>query len=720
MKAVTHAARTGRVSVIDAPDPLVHRGAVLIANRRSVISTGTERALLALGRKSLAGKARERPDQVRRVLTHLRRDGWLETSRRVRDRLDETLPLGYSSSGVVLAVGEGVEGVRPGDPVASNAPHATVACVPRHLCAVLPQGVTHEAGAFGVLGAIALNGVRLARVALGETVFVVGLGLVGQLAVALGRASGCRVIATDTDPSRTELASRMGADRAAVGVTATDVLERTRGLGADAVLVAAASEDSAPVRLAAEAVRAKGRIIVVGAVGLELDRRPLYAKEAEVVVACSYGPGRYDPEYEERGHDYPAAHVRWTENRNLEAVLAEMAAGRLDVAPLVTHRFPVAQAREAYALVDDVDSGALAIVLDYPAEDQAPARPARGRAVPADGEIGAAVVGCGSHARHEILPRLRRAPYRPVVALSARGLSAEDARRDHGFAHVASREEELLERDDVDVVFVLTRHDRHADLAARALRAGKHVFVEKPLALSEHELWSLEEAVAGAPERLILAGFNRRFAPATAAVKEHFAGVETPLTVTVRFNAGSLPPAHWTHDPAEGGGRLLGEACHAVDLATHLIGARPVRVHAESIGGPAAPTVTGDHVCLVLRHEDGSLSQVAYFAGGDGAMPKERVEVFGGGRSAVLDDYRAVELWHDGRRTVKRWRRRDKGHGPMLRAWGRALEQGRSSPIPWEELLAVSLATLRATRSLREGVPLAVDRPQPGRGATRD
>jgi predicted dehydrogenase/threonine dehydrogenase-like Zn-dependent dehydrogenase len=712
VKQVVQSYRTGDTALMDVPAPVVKDHCVLIQNAASAISAGTERMIIELARKSLLGKARERPDHVRRVLQKLAQEGFFTTLAQVSAKLDEPLALGYSSAGVVLACGAGVQAFKPGDRVASNGPHAGVVCVPAHLCALLPENVPFDQAAFTVLGAIALQGVRLARLQLGETAFVIGLGIIGQLTVALLRAQGCRVLGTDPDAAKCELARTMGADQARPGLTAADAANLTRGLGADAVLITASTPSDAPVELAGEAVRKKGRIVAVGAVGLNLPRRPYYFKEAEFVVSCSYGPGRYDPEYEERGRDYPAAYVRWTEQRNMQAVLDLMGAGRLDVSPLISHRFKIERAEEAYRLMDEGKEPCIGVVIEYP-DATAIARRIELKATPVQGRIGAGCIGAGNFARGVILPNLvKNGAFHPRILCSAGGLSAASTGAKLGFDVVTTDENQVIADPDVQAVFILTRHDQHAAQVVKALQAGKHVFVEKPLALTETELAHVEEALYSAlgtrRSALLMVGFNRRFSPAAQAVRAFFAGVGQPLTVSIRFNAGEIPPDHWTQDEQTGGGRIIGEACHAMDLATFLAGSPPVRVFAESIGGAGAKAVTDDQCFITLRHANGSVSSIAYLAGGDRAYPKERVEVLGGGRLAVMDDFREITTCVDGRARKARVGRQDKGHCAELDAFAQALQQGAPSPIPWAELRAVTLTALRTVSSLREGIPFEI------------
>ncbi|MFH1116231.1 MAG: Gfo/Idh/MocA family oxidoreductase, partial [Pseudomonadota bacterium] len=461
-------------------------------------------------------------------------------------------------------------------------------------------------------------------------------------------------------------------------------------------------------------VRQKGRIVLVGVVGLELDRRPFYFKEAEFVVSCSYGPGRYDPAYEERGHDYPPAYVRWTEQRNIQAVLDLMGAGRLDVSRLITHRFPIEQGERAYQLIESRSEPYLGIVLTYPEvarehrEHRIELKPA---AKLAKDTVAVGCLGAGNFARLVLLPAMRRVPQlHPRLLCSAGGVSASHSGTKLGFEAATANENEVLNGSDIDAVFILTRHDRHARQVVQALESGKHVFVEKPLALTLEEVESIEEARAAFPDSrpLVMVGFNRRFAPATRQVKEFFSRVTMPLTVSVRFNAGHIPAEHWTQADETGGGRIIGEACHAIDLATYLCGSPPVRVYAESVGGPNAPEITDDQCFITIRHGNGSVSSIAYLANGDKAYPKERVEVFGGGRVAVIDDFRRVELCAGGKIKRHKSRSQDKGHRAEIQAFAEALVHGGEPPISWEEIRSVSLASILAVRSIREGVPFDI------------
>ena len=693
--------------VAEVPEPACRPRQVLIANARSLISAGTERGLVALARKSLLAKARARPDHVRKVLEKVRREGLASTLGQVRAKLDRPMPLGYSSAGVVIEVGAGVESFRPGDRVASNGPHAGVVAVGVNLVAHVPDAVPMDRACYAVVGSIALQGVRLSRAGLGEVVAVVGLGLIGQLTVALLKAAGCVVVGTDLDPSKCELAqTSFGADWAGPRGFGEAVRTRSGGHGADAVLITASSRGNGPIELAAKVARAKGRVVAVGAVGMEIPRRESYPKELEFAVSCSYGPGRYDPAHEEAGVDYPYPYVRWTEGRNIQAVLDLMGSGRLDVAPLTTHTLDAADAASAYALIRGKGSTAVGVVLSYP-ELRAPARRVglpRPSVAPIAGKLGVGFVGAGSFAGAVLIPALAKRPDVDLRAIaSGGGLSARSQARASGFAAAVGGVDELVADPTVNAVFVATRHDQHADLLIRALESGKHVFVEKPLAIDAEQLGRIEAYLAAStgPLPIWTVGFNRRFSAAAGLVRDHFRGVDEPLTAGVRFNAGPLPSGHWTQDEAVGGGRLVGEACHAADLLTYLVGSPIARVHAESVSPRGRVETATDRAIITFKHANGSISTVHYAGGGDPAYPKERVEVFGGGRVGVVEDFRRVELSAGGRRVARKVA--GKGHAEEVAAFVRAAIAGGPPPIPYAELLATTAAMLGAMESIRTG-----------------
>lgn len=712
MKQVIQNIRNGQLTVQTIPAPAAAAGEVLIANQASLVSAGTEKMVMDLAKKSLLGKARERPDQVRRVLEKIRNEGLLNTIQQVRRKLDEPMTMGYSSAGVVLACGQGVQHFKPGDRVASNGPHAEVVSVPVNLCARVPDTVPFHQASFAVLGSIAMQGVRLSHCQLGETVFVIGLGLVGQLTVAIAAAAGLRVIGTDLDESRCKLALKMGAETAEPGLAASAVEQQTNGLGADAVIITASTKSNAPIEIAANSVRQKGRVVLVGVVGLEIDRRPFYFKEAEFVVSCSYGPGRYDPNYEDHGHDYPAPYVRWTEQRNIQAVLDLIGSGRLDVEPLVSHRFDIDGASDAYELINRGSEPFLGVVLTYPKVQatltREPERSVTLKSKATGGKFGIGVLGAGNFARMVMLPAIRNCPeFSSVAICTAKGVTGTHEALSGGFARSTTNEAELFADSEINTVFSLTRHHQHAGHVLKAIKAGKNIFVEKPLCLTTDELNQIQQAVEAAGDHcpLIMTGFNRRFAPATERVKDFFRSVTVPLTVSFRFNAGTLPDDHWTQDDDVGGGRIIGEACHAIDLLTYLTGSVPVRVYAESVAISEPGSISDDQCFITLRHANGSISSIGYLAGGDKGFSKERIEVFGGERVGVIEDFSRVQLSVGGRLKTESMTQ-DKGHQAEMRALAKAISRGEVAPIPWDHIRAVSLAAIAAVQSLREGVPI--------------
>lgn len=711
MLQVVQDINSGKTTVRLLPDPVAPAGHVVVANAASLVSAGTERYVVELARKSLLAKARERPDHVRRVLQKIKAEGLLLTAQQVLAKLDEPMPLGYSTAGVVLECGRGVQEWKPGDRVATAGPHAGVIAVGRNLCAKIPDGVTFEQAAYTSVATIGLEGVRLARVTLGERVLVIGLGLIGQIVVALLKAQGCRVFGTDLDPAKLELARSFGVDAVATGSPVSEIKAFSDGHGVDAVIITAATPSNGPIELAAEVSRVRGRIVLVGVVGLDVPRAPFFQKELEFTVSSSLGPGRSDPAYEEKGIDYPFGHVRWTAQRNMAAVLDVIAAGRLPVERLTTHHFPVDRAAEAYDLITARAEPFLGVVIDYPSP---PERLVRRRDLSgrrrAAGDLGVSLVGAGNFARLMMMPILSKLGGLSLRGLcTAKGMNAEHSGRKMGFAYAASDVQEIWSDRDTAAVFVATRHDLHAELVIAALRAGKHVFVEKPLCVSATELEAIDRCVAelGDDCPIVMVGFNRRFAPATGQVRAFFAGV-SPMTVAMRFAPGYLPPGAWPQDEDVGGGRIVGEACHAIDTVSALAGSPPVRVFAESVVQTGGLETSDDQVFITLRHQNGSVSNVSYQAGGDRAIPPERIEVFGGGRAAVIDNWDRVELYTGGRSTEGRGGK-DKGHAPELKAFVEACRRGGAWPIPWSELYAVTWASLMAVRSLREGVPIDFD-----------
>lgn len=716
MKAIVQSYQGGALAVTEVPAPALLPGGILVRNEISLVSAGTERSMVDLAQKSLVGKARARPDLVRKVFEKVRRDGVLAAFDTVRSRLDAPIPLGYSSAGTVIAVAEDVTSFRPGQRVAcagaGYANHAEVVFVPRHLAVALPDEVPFEAAAFTTVGAIALQGLRLARPELGETVVVIGLGLVGLLAAQLARAAGCRVLGMDTDPDRCRLAESLGVAGAVSGTEELMDLVRaeTGGQGADKVLIAASTASSGPVSTAGEIARSQGIVVVVGAVGLELPRKPYYDKELIFRISCSYGPGRYDPAYEEAGHDYPFGFVRWTENRNMEAFVQQLAEGGVETGQLVTHRYEIDEAGRAYDLLTGKGTEpCLGILLSYPGaadgEDPALARRVEVQPrKPLEGAVHLGVLGAGQFATGVLLPALANLQgVRLEGVCNATGIKAQHVARKFGFTFATTSEEELLTSPRIDSVVISTRHHLHAEQVLAALGAGKDVFVEKPLCLERAQLADIAEALANeASAPLLMVGFNRRFAPMARRLKAFLEPIREPLVVSYRVNAGFIPGEHWTQDPAQGGGRILGEVCHFVDFLTFLTGQLPVDIRACSL--PNGGRYHDDNLVVTLTYPDGSVGTVTYLANGDTALPKERCEVFGGGAAAVLDNFRSLELVREGRRQVEKARlQQDKGHRDQLAAWVRSLREGTPAPIAFAEIRGVHEATFEIAEQVQSG-----------------
>lgn len=706
MKQVLQDLRTGETKLTDVPCPRVGRGQLLIRTTRSLISAGTERMLVDFGKANFIEKARQQPDKVRMVLDKVKTDGLILTLEAVLNKLDQPLPLGYSNVGLVMEAGAEVTGFVANERVVSNGRHAEVVSVPVNLCAKVPDGVSDEEAAFTVLGAIALQGIRLAQPTLGEAVVVTGLGLIGLLTVQLLRAHGCRVLGLDFDAEKLALAKQFGAETVNLAVGEDPVLVAqsfSRGRGVDAVIITASTKSNEPVHQAALMCRKRGRIVLVGVTGLELSRADFFEKELSFQVSCSYGPGRYDLNYEEKGFDYPVGYVRWTEQRNFEAVLDMMADGRLDVRPLISHRFAIGETEMAYALISG-SASSLGILLHYPTEAQKPdgelrqqtltwpAHP-RSNSSREPGEAASvSFVGSGNYATAVLIPAFKLAGARLRSVASSGGISGVHAGRKFGFEETTTDTMRVFSDVDANVVVITTRHDSHAHFVLMALAAGKHVFVEKPLCLTLAELAMIETA-ARSSDRCMMVGFNRRFAPQVRKMKALLTGVQGAKSFVMTVNAGAIPPGHWTHDLAVGGGRIIGEACHFVDLLRFLAGAPIVGYQATKMDAAARDTAS-----IQLRFADGSIGTVHYFANGSKSFPKERLEVFAGGRVLQLDNFRKLTgFGWPGFNKMNLWRQ-DKGQNACAAAFVRAMEQGKPSPISLEELLEVAKVTIELAR----------------------
>ena len=714
----------GSLAVHDVPPPALTDGSVLVANGCSVISTGTERDVVRLGTDSLWRKALRRPQLVRQFIDKTRREGLGAALGKVQEKTAELKPLGYSCAGRVLSVGRAVADLSPGQRVAcagaGYAHHAQIVAVPRNLVAPIPPGVDFEAAAFTTLGAIAMQGLRRAGLTFGETVVVLGLGLLGLLAVQIARAAGYRVIGLDIDDERVALARQLGAD-AAFNSATDDVLAQvkalTDGLGADGVVIYAATPSSEPVNLAFDLCRQRGRVVAVGAFGMELDRERMYRKELDFVMSTSYGPGRYDSLYEEQGVDYPIGHVRWTENRNMQAFLALLASGQVDVRPLVSAHFPIERAPEAYALLQS-DACPLALLLTYePSNVQRPTSNVQQPAtsiqypVPNDQTIGVAVIGAGGFVRRMHLPvfKAQSADYRIAAIVTAHGETATTVAKQYSAPLATTDHREALAVEGVHLALIGTRHHLHAPLVLDALAAGKAIFCEKPLCLTREELDEIRTAVAET-DLPVWVGFNRRYSPLAVALKQALDNLRCPALITYRVNAGSLPAGHWTQDPTVGGGRLVGEGCHFFDFFHFLLDrpdgpVTPVKVSAAVVpkGGGV---VARDNFVVTVRFDDGSVASLTYTALGHPDLPKERVEVHAAGASLVLDDFvtltgYGVTLSGASRGNMVRLKRQDKGITQQWREIARALHGEPSRAISFDAVWRAMELTFCAEDTLR-------------------
>lgn len=715
VRQLTQKLKDGRVQVIDVPAPTAAKGMIVVRSAFSVISAGTEGSTVRAARKSLIGKARERPQQAKQMLDLLKQSGPVQAYRTFEKKLNSYSPLGYSSAGVIIDLGEGVTGFSLGDKVACagrGANHAEIVTVPQNLCVKLAADADLKTAAYNTLGSIALQGIRQADLRLGEACVVIGLGLLGQITCLLLRAAGNRVLGVDIDPEMVRLAAAHAADFAASrdepGL-AEKIDEFTGGLGVDAVIITAATDSTDPVNFAGRVLKKKGRVVVVGSVPTGFDREPyFYQKELDLRMSCSYGPGRYDPAYEEKGIDYPPAYVRWTERRNMEIFQEFVHSGRIDLSHLTTHVFKLDDAGEAYDFIMGKKAPHLGILIQY--EDS----PIIGRKVPvrfqksapAGDSVGIAFVGAGSYAMSHLLPNLPKRDWlKRLGVMTSSGLSSRTVSERFEFEHCTSDEKEIFQNDAVNTVFIATRHDSHAGYVVKSLKAGKNVFVEKPLCISEAEFGCITEAAAS-PEsagRILMVGFNRRFSPLTAFIREKIG--TGPMSMIYRINAGALPADSWIHDIETSGGRIVGEACHFIDYLTYLNGSLPTKVQAFGLPDPKGRL---DTVSINISFGNGSIGTVAYFANGPKNLPKEYVEIYRAGTAAILTDFSEAAILTGGKKLRKKLLFQDKGQSTMVDTFLNAVRRGDKCPISFDEISTVTLACFRVEESMRSGSVLSV------------
>ncbi len=714
MNQILQSYRTGELWLAEVPAPALRSGGAIVRSACSLVSAGTERMIIELAKKSLVGKAKARPDLVKKVIAKIKTEGLSQTIEKVFAKLDTPIPLGYSCAGTVVELGAGVSGLKPGDRVACGgagyATHADFNWAPKNLIVKIPESVSFEDASFTTLGAIAMQGVRQADVRLGERVVVIGLGLLGLLTVQILKAAGCRVLGSDLDPSKCESARELGADQAVSGDLIDTAMSFSDGHGADAVIITAATPSNGPIEQAAELSRLKGRVVVVGMVGMDVPRDPFYKKELDLRLSMSYGPGRYDPSYEEGGHDYPIGYVRWTERRNMQSVLDLVAAGKVTPGKLVTHRFAIADALKAYELLESGTEKYLGILIQYPTDAEAPmpSRTVELRPARATEQIGVGFIGAGNFAKGVLIPALKKAGGVELLGIcTATGMSATETGKKHEFAYATTDYKTLLADVRINTVFVATRHDTHARFACAALAAGKHVFVEKPLCVRPEEIEQYEQAIQATPGHCLMVGFNRRFSPHTAAIRQVFALRTTPMLITYRVNAGPVPRESWLQDEAVGGGRIIGEVCHFIDWCEAVIGSIPVNVQAECIGTSDARLTSEDSVIITIRYADGSVATIQYVSLGSADLGKERAEIYADGMVAVMDDFVQTRFHGCKKPAIKT--KQDKGFAAELEAVLKVVRNGGEPPISLASMIRTTRATFAVLDALRRGKVIAAE-----------
>jgi polar amino acid transport system substrate-binding protein len=717
MQQLTQKLKSGEMKILEVPMPFVHVGQILVRNHYSLISAGTEGSTVKTARKGLIGKAKERPKQVKQVVDTLMSQGPVQTYRAVMKKLDAHSPLGYSTAGEVIAVGEGARSFRAGDLVACgglSAAHAEIVAVPQNLCVKLPENADLKQAAYNTLGAIAMQGVRQADLRLGECCAVIGLGLLGQLTALLLKASGVQVVGIDIDPTMVEIGKKnclnLGLVRKDNGIE-DKVARFTDGLGCDAVIITAGTSSLDPINFAGAISREKGTVVVVGAVPTGFDREPhYYKKELQLKMSCSYGPGRYDPIYEEKGIDYPAAYVRWSENRNMQAFQNLLHSGNIDISYLTTHLFKLEEATNAYDLMMEKSEPFIGILIEYDISKKLIKTPARIflKSVPI--KVGASgshigFIGAGSYAQSHLLPNIPK--NKDVVlkgVMAGTGTGSRSAGERFGFEFCTSDEKEILENEEINTIFVATPHDSHADHGVKALKAGKHLFVEKPLCLNENELNDIAD-IYNAPgsKGLLMVGYNRRFSPLARMIKRECG--DGAMSMIYRINAGAIPPDSWIQDPDVGGGRIIGEVCHFVDFLTYINGSLPVSVYAAAMQSAGN---LNDTLNITLRYRNGSIGTISYFANGDKGVPKERVEVFANGSTAILNDFKALTIFAHGKKKEKKLLTQDKGQPAEVKEFIDAIIKGAGAPIPFDEIYSTSFVTFKIVESLGTGMCVSI------------
>lgn len=711
MKQVVQNYKTGHLKLLEVPVPVCAPNAVLIRNRASVVSIGTERMIIDLGKKGLLGKAMARPDQVKRLLEKMKNEGILNAFNQAMNRLDMPVPLGYSSAGIVLETGREVKRFKPGQAVAcigqGFASHADVVSVPEIMCCAMPDALDFEEGAFGMLGVIALHGVRSANLTFGENVGVIGLGLLGLLTAQMLKAYGCNVIATDIDPSKVELAHSLGIKQAYTSEFREYAENFGEGYGLDAVILTVATSSADPINLAVDVSRFGGRVVLVGVADIHPNRNEMWAKEVEIIVSKGAGPGSLEPDYEIGGIDYPHSYVRWTEGRNLGEFIRLAAEGLVSTKPMITHRYPFDDAEKAYSDIMAGNGGPhVGVILQYSdwTPERAPVRMKEQAPTGTLDKIRLGIIGSGLFGNSVLIPAFQKVKGVELCSIAVTSpVKAQNAAKRFGIPLCTADYRDILSNPDIDAVAILTRHSSHAMLVCAALEAGKHVFVEKPLCVNGAELADIMAAHEKA-ERLLLVGYNRRFAPLAKELKKHFFGRLEPLTIVYRVNAGYVPPSHWVHAAEEGGSRVIGEMCHFVDFMQYLTGGMVEKVYGEMVAA-GGTVVMKDNVVVTIKMSDGSVGVIAYSASGDRACPRESVEVMGDGKMAILDDFRQLSLFAAGKKKTKKMLNQDMGYGNELASFVNTLTKKDALGMTVAEIFNSTQAVFDIDAALSTGLP---------------
>lgn len=715
MLQILQSIKSGELNLVTVPPPVVAPGGIIVRNAASLISAGTEKMLIELAQKNIIGKAQARPDLVKQIINKAKKEGLVNTFHNVMSKMEKPMPLGYSAAGIIESVGENVYGFKAGDRVAiagaGYANHAEINYVPKNLAALIPDNVSFEEASYTTVASIALQGVRLGKPELGSNVLVIGLGLIGLITVQLLKANGCRVIGAEFDKSKIELALKLGLDEA-IHLPSENALEKTdaftKGYGPDYTFITAATKSNDPIEMAGELTRKKGQVIVVGAVGMNIPRDVYYKKELEIKVSMSYGPGRYDYSYEEGGIDYPYDYVRWTEQRNMQAVLDLISQKKLDVKSLTTHHFSLEKAMDAYALIQSGKTPYVGIVLDYDINkkqdsilrlSQATSKPYNSKE-----KLSVGFVGAGNYAALHLIPHLRKENNVNLLGLvTATGLNAQQKAQKFGFSYCTTDITSVIDDNNIDAVFIATRHSTHASYTVKALNKGKHVFVEKPMVISEEELDNVVSAYNQANEKknvALMVGLNRRFAPMVKEIKAQFSVAE-PKQMMYRVNSGHIPTTSWLHAPEEGGGMFIGEMCHFIDLMCYISGEKPVSVYARSMSLNNQMIADTDNVSVIIEFDKGSVGTLNYNTIGDKSASKERLEIYGGNKVVILDDFRRLEIWAHGKHNTVKAANQDKGQAIQVSETVTSFMKSGTAPIPFEDLVNVMKIIFAARRSVK-------------------